>query len=276
MIGDGDRAFDPKYRSEFAKKFREKYTQWKKDSKYQKRNQQVFADLVRDLEYKGGETGGCGKNSISDYLQGKTVPTKRRLRSIAEVLGCDVSELLPFGHDELYKYSQDFINQYGDELSQYAQKVGLSLFLVRGLREIVPDYDESFPVFRPIRFNPNPFCDLEEKIIRMPIETASDSARMNVSNELFQIQRGEKTISMSYCDVNFLKALQDEIVSVVERAFAMREKEMVEETQRINDSFLKKHTNEDGSIGISYPIKLDEQKGLFELLKYSKKLTEGN
>lgn len=110
----------------------------------------------------------------------------------------------------------------------------------------------------------------------MPIETASDSARMKVSNQLFQIQRGEKTISMSYCDVNFLKALQDEIVSVVERAFAMREKEMDEETQRINDSFLKKHTNEDGVIGISYPIKPDEQKGLFELLKYSKKLTEGN
>lgn len=265
MAGDRDRAFDPKYRDEFAKKFREKYTQWKKSERGYKRNQQMFADLV-----------GCNKNSISDYMNGKTVPEKRRLRKIAEVLDCDVSELLPFGHDEQYKYSQDFINQYGDELSQYAQKVGLSLFLVRGLREIVPDYDESFPVFRPIMINPNPFSDLEEKIIRRTIETASDSARMNVSNELFQIQRNEKRISMSYCDVNFLKALQDEIVSVVEHAFAMREKEMNEETERIKDSFIAKHTREDGTIEIGYPIKPDEWKWIFSLQKYSKKQTEGN
>ena len=81
---------------------------------------------------------------------------------------------------------------------------------------------------------------------------------------------------MSYCDVNFLKALQDEIVSVVEHAFAMREKEMNEETERIKDSFIAKHTREDGTIEIGYPIKPDEWKWIFSLQKYSKKQTEGN
>lgn len=264
MIGDRDRAFDPKYKSEFAKKFKEKFNQWKKRGYWdERRNQQVFADLV-----------GCNKNSISDYMNGKTVPEKRSLRKIAEVLGCDVSELLPFGHDELYKYSQDYINQYGDELSQYAQKVGLSLFLLRGLREVVSDFDGSFPVFLPFTLNPDPFCGKENSLVRMPPESPSDSAKMETKYQLFQIQRGEKRITMSYCDVNFLKALQDELVSVVERAFVERAKEMDEEMQRINEYFIKDHTNKEGWTGVPSEMEREECEKLFSLLKYSKKITE--
>lgn len=225
-------AFDRKYLPVFSKRFKAKYNQWKKANKYQVRNQTEFANRVMEIE-----GSSCGKNSISDYLNGRTVPTVDRLKTLAQVLGCEVSELMPFGHDDLYKYSPEYMNEFGDQLTRYAQKIGLDLFFLRGLKEIVPDYGEYFPLFSPIVLNTDSRSFGKTPFLRVPPGNSGDSANMDVHNEIFQFQRRGETITLSPFDVLFLKDLQDEIVSFVQFRFYQRRLELKKEPETINTRY---------------------------------------
>ncbi len=225
-------AFDKKYKQNFGEKMTKVYNEWKKSGQGERRTMEVVAQRVAEIE-----GSGCRVNQINEYKHGRTIPTMERVQTLIKVFGCRPEDLLPIDHDDAYKYSPEFINQFGDELSRYSIDKGLNLFLLRGLRDICQQFDEEFPLFTGFTKNPNWLSD--QNFIRITDESASDSAEMNSQNTIFQLKRGEKRITMSKHDVLFLLDVQEELNKMLRFLFYKRRLEMKEETARLNSLALE-------------------------------------
>lgn len=258
------------YQAEFSKRFSKKYEQWKRSGDGERRNDMVFADKVYSYERDhstGGKTPGkgCNSKSIYNYRNGIQMPgTMSRMKALAAVLGCDVSELLPSTQAEKYRLLPEYINQFGSELEKYAQSIGLNLYLLTALKEIVPDYGNVFPLYLPVSENPNLF-DLDNTFIRYEKAAAANSPKIDIKtgNDVFQFEYNNKTITISKSDLDYLKDLQDEIVSFVLYQFSKRNREMKAEIDNLNA-----HILEQGFV--SFPVPYSK------LSKYIKYLHEKN
>lgn len=259
------------YQTEFSKRFSEKYEKWKRSGDGERKNDIIFADEVFNYERDHG-TGskklgkGCNAKSIYDYRKGNSMPgNKSRMIALAAVLGCDVSELLPSTIADKHRFLPGYINQVGSELEKYAQSIGLSLHFVAALKEIVPDYSNVFPLFLPVHESSDAF-DLSNAYTRYKESDACNDFEISKKsgNDIFQFEYDGKTITISKSDLDYLKTLQDEIVSFVLYQFSRREKEMETEIDTLNA-----HINElrkGGFVGLPLPYS--------ELSKYIRYLHE--
>ena len=148
----------------------------------------------------------CDYKYVSKWLNGYMSPVKY-LNAICEVLEVDISEFTPKKHADRYEYSPDYADGLEGWLEEKAVnnfKIDLTFF--QGLRNIVPNFDEIFPVFCPIYYRD---CDSKEEYYKRKVPAYASET--NNGKALFQLQRDGKTFFLTKSDMKFIRAIQNRI-----------------------------------------------------------------
>ena len=204
----------------FAQNLKEHYERWKKMTP--RGNQELFASLV---EVENRET-------ISKWLNGKVYPVPENMRKIEKVLGV-TEEQLWSGHFHEFRYEEDsqFTHEMHDQFRAYTEAIGLSGDFLKFVKSSIPD--EKFPVYSPIIAEHGM---LESTLTRQPFANAF----MTKSTNEFQRTASGKTVNLSYPDFQFLRSVQDEVVSLIEFLYLKRAQEMKTEVQKAQLASIKK------------------------------------
>lgn len=171
---------------------------------------------------------GCSRQSIANWKNGKR-PDAYNLSLICETFGASESDFELSSKEDLYQFQKEYINKVGRDRYNFANEIGFDLNLLSVLKNIITDFDESFPLYS----NIIPEKNDSTRYIRNPnfvdIKTAIDDDLRDL-----QIHKGEKTITMHDIDLLFLKEVQDQIINFVEYLFYKRSKEMEDEVEKFN------------------------------------------
>ncbi len=161
----------------------------------------------------------CDYKYVSKWLSGYMSPVKY-LPAICKVLEVDISEFSPKTHADKYKYSSDYADQVEDSLEKIAVKnFKIDLTFFQGLRDIIPDFDNKFPVFNTLRF-----YEFTDKPYRRSVSTEAPDT--NLGQGIFQITKGGKQIFLTKYDLKFIRALQIRISKIVTALFEAHQKEL--------------------------------------------------
>lgn len=192
-----------------CKTFRKLYLSiWKGAGKTAKQ----FIDAIHAID----PTAKCDEKYVSKWLNGDMTPVKY-LSAIAEVLAVTIDEFIPpkTEHDDRYAYSSEFADGLEKELERRAtDDFSLDLTFIKGLRNIISNFDERFPLYTPLTFREGDPDGLFYK--RPPAAPASKTAAIP---GLFQVNRDGKTYFMSVYDLKILKQVQQKVSKFVTAIF---------------------------------------------------------
>lgn len=219
------------------------------------RTEGVFAKLA-----------GISQNSITDYKKCRTYPSEKTLEKIAKTLRKPKSYFVPNTRAEKYALSPSYITKIGRQHVAYSKKIGLDLDFARALHNII-DYDAKFPLYSDIVCVSSESFSPSTQYIRNP--NFMPSAKMDIDENLsfLQMQKDGQTVTMHYCDLGFLKEVQDQVVEYVEYLFYKRQEEMKKEVEEAN----KKHVVQMEGGGVGYrKLTLRDMLRIDHLLHYGR------
>lgn len=229
--------------------------------KAKKKSQKAFAKAMNALYEKydirdrsGKEQRICTHQQVSQWLNG-TFPDDENLRCICEVLGEKPEYFTSATETELYKFSQTFMTDVGeDKILPFCEKIGLDpQFLLTLSNMFGESLGDQFPFWTPIRNNPN-WLDFDNPYMRPdPLNFWSSSAKMDTDVKMFQInakneEGTEKLLTLSGVDILFLRDVQNEVVNYVEYLFHKRKKELRDECDEASHRAMKPNPNGGTSI----------------------------
>lgn len=227
----------------FTIRFCEKYEEWQLNQKKNgfKGSQAEFARLVLDAEkeiHPDNPLTKCDYRYVSKWLNGRMKPEKY-LEAIARVLGVEPDYFKPKERNEQYRYSPEYMNSLIEsEILPYCEETGIDPEFIRFIRGLV-DFDELFPLWRPMQRIANPFVDYTYYLADESV--LADSAPMK--DNTFQVHRSvtvkdgekeERLITLGRPDLLFLKDVQKSVKKYIEFLFMQRAKEMKEEVEEAN------------------------------------------
>ena len=199
-------------------KFNELYMlKWKGQGK-------TAMDFVRAIKEIMPEAK-CDYKYVSKWSNGYMSPVKY-LPAICTVLDVDISEFSPKTHDEKYQYSSDYANGLEGRLEEIAeQNFGIDLTFFQGLRNIVPNFDSTFPKYAPLHYyGINAYApDGRQRNVyerRVPQETTETKS----GKGLFQITMDGQTVFLTKYDMKFIRSLQNRISKLVSVYFEDHQK----------------------------------------------------
>lgn len=159
-----------------------------------------FAEAIKQVMPEAN----CDQRYVSKWKTGKMSPVKY-LPAICRVLGVDLSEFTPSGHDERYQYAPDYADEIETFLENIAEnnfKIDLTFF--QGLRNITPGFDDLFPQFSPLCCF-GLFDRTHKAIERIPEAIASETSN---GKGVLQIQQDGKTYFLTQYDLKIIRWLQ--------------------------------------------------------------------
>lgn len=172
----------------------------------------------------------CDYKYVSKWLNGYMSPVKY-LPAICQVLDVDLSEFSPKTHDEKYQYSSDYADGLEGRLEELAEqnfKIDLTFF--QGLRNIIPEFDSTFPVFCPL-FRYGQFDTRHKPYQRsVPAEATETSSGQG----LFQITKDGKTYFLTKYDMKMIARIQKAVRKIVLTWFDKLSDEMKEAETKAN------------------------------------------
>lgn len=241
--------------------FPDQLKNWIKKEKEEGRNgsQYAFAKKV-----------GVEPYYVTDWKTGRQGIPYTYIDKICEVLGVSKEVYYPTTHNELYKYSSDYMTEVGEKtIAPLCEKIGLNKELIILIQRMFPnDFEELFPFWTPIR--PTRKMYSVEPYEHSDISCLSDSAKMKNGYNLFQFkvkanENQTKTITLSEADLLFLRDVQEDIKDYIEFLFLKRKKEMKTEGKVASERSWK--PNAKGSGRVFVPLRAND---LNEIDKYFK------
>lgn len=212
-----------------SKRFSELYLQkWKGQGK----KAQQFVDAIKEVMPEAK----CDYKYVSKWLKGNMIPVKY-LNAICEVLEVDISEFTPKKHADRYEYASGYADGLESWLEERAVnnfKIDLTFF--QGLRNIVPNFDEIFPVFCPIYYRE---FDSKEEYYKRKVPAAA--AETSDGKALFQIKRDGQTYFLTKSDMKFISAIQNKIRKYLIALFEAHKKELEAAEAKVLAMFWEKN-----------------------------------
>lgn len=169
---------------------------WRSKGKTQKE----FTEALKEAD----PHSGINETYVSKLLNGVYAP-KRHLPAICQVLKVELSDFTPKGHDERYQYAPDRADEIESFLESIAEsnfKIDLTFF--QGLRNIIPGFDDLFPLFSPLCFF-SPYDSTHKTFERIPEAIASETSN---GKGVLQIQKDGKIYFLSQYDLKIIRWLQ--------------------------------------------------------------------
>lgn len=188
----------------------------------QGKTQEQFAEAIKKIRPESG----INKTYVSKLINGKYAPRPYLLQAICEVLEVDMSEFIPKRHEDKYKYSSAYSDKVEAALEKRAaEDFKIDLTFLQGLRNIVPNFDSTFPKYAPLHYyGVNALApDGRERNVyerRASEEIADPSGGKGV----LQIERDGKLISLTKHDLKFIRELQIRIGKLVSAYFENHKK----------------------------------------------------
>ena len=211
----------------FSKKFSLALDLWKKEDKGN--TQKSFAELAR-----------IGENTITDYKKGKYVPREDAFQQMLEVFSevksvkVDREFFLPQTDDEEYRYSPERAAKVYEEQKAACEMIGLDPgFLSWVLSD--PDFVDRFPFYTPIKQECNiPHRPQSRRYTREEISEIAED------DNPFQYEANGKRQTLSYGDLEFLKATQDFLNDLKRMFYLQRTDDMKFQVKEVNAALEEK------------------------------------
>ncbi len=234
-------------------KFNELYMlKWKGQGKTAMDFVRAIEDIMPDAK--------CDYKYVSKWLNGYMTPV-RYLPAICQVLGVDLSEFSPKTHDEKYQYSSDYADGLEKAIEELAEKnFGIDLTFFQGLRNIIPDFDNTFPVYCPLYFYD--VCDKNHKPYERSVP--AETFETNSGQGLFQISKDGRQYFLTKYDLKFIRRLQNGIRESILKTFETYRIALNEAEAKANDEFWKKNMEinpdfaEDNTLWETYVLSEEE------------------
>ncbi len=202
---------------------------WRSQGKTQKE----FAEAIKEVN----PASGINETYVSRLLNGEYAP-KRYLPAICQVLDVDISEFTPKTHDDRYQYASDYADGLEGRLEELAeQNFKIDLTFLQGLRNIVPDFDSTFPVYTPLHWHDVHDQNHQPYQRTVPAEATETSKGQG----LFQITKDGKTYFLTKYDMKFIRGLQVGIRKYVLAQFEARQKGIEKAEADANVKFWEKN-----------------------------------
>ncbi len=232
----------------FKDRFNRFYAEWK--SAASGHTQKAFAQIV-DEHYRsrtGEDKSGVANYTVSAWSKGKWYPDKY-LPDIAFALGIEESDLTPAIHDDMYQNVSDFTSDIArTKMTAFCEEIGLDVTFIENIRSAYGNsFDKVFPVWTPIRQNPNPFSS--DFYIRADKNIWADSAEVADDVKCFQFdvlvenEDGEKEkrkLLLSEQDLLYLRDVQQQVKKYIDFLFYDRRKAMRMEVLKANKASQQK------------------------------------
>lgn len=193
---------------------------------------------------------------VTDWKTGRQGIPYSYLDKICEVLGVSEDVYYPTTHDDLYKYSSEYMTSVGENrYIPLCEEIGLDIDFLYIIKKILgSEFEEKFPIWTPlVRGLPVKEINSLEHIQKMftnfdyrhaDLSILSESARMGKGEDAFPLNTfqteveveidGEKErrlITMSRADLKFLLDVQEEVKDYIKFLFWKRRKEMKREEE---------------------------------------------
>ena len=184
-----------------------------------KGTQDQFADKVRSLMPDGQAADSLDGKTVSQWLNGHT-PFLKYLQAICKALEVDISEFVISKRADLYRYSKEFTNTIEEDLANIAvNNFDIDLALFKAVRNMIPDFDEKFPVFTPLVF-----CEYANKPYERRVSAATlapdengglfrvtRSVQANKDTDQVESSTEKQTIFLTKYDFKLIKDLQNNL-----------------------------------------------------------------
>lgn len=223
----------------FAKNLKYYFKLWKSEkdeNEEENRSQALFAKKVLS-----------NRKSVSDWMNAKTKPQDDQIERICGVLGIKKEMLYDSSDQEKLLYDKQFTREIHEHYQQYCDGLGLSHDFMKFLKSEIQD--ELFPVWTPIMEDGlvNPFEEDKFRRATPPkvYQSKNEYQRQTVT------EKGIRTVNLTYIDYEFMKEVQEEVISYIEYLYFKRKKEMEITVEKVNSENITKR--EDGVIFVSVP-----------------------
>ena len=215
-----------------------------------------FVEAIHDII----PNAKCDYKYVSKWRRGYMSPVKY-LPAICQILDVDISEFTPKTHEEKYHYSAKYADGLEGSLEKIAEqnfKIDLTFF--QGLRNIIPEFDKTFPVFSPLHFYD--VTDHRHKPYQRSVP--AESKETSLGQGLFQITRNEKTYFLTKNDMKFIRGIQGAVRKYVTSLFEAHQKKLENDEAQANVIFWEKTMefnpdySKDETLWITYELSDEE------------------
>ncbi|MBR5379301.1 MAG: hypothetical protein IK140_02085 [Clostridia bacterium] len=261
-----DIVFSKKYA---AQKFDELYrARWKSQGK-------TAEDFIKAIKACLPDAK-CDHRYVTRWRYGSLTLDGMYLEHISRILGVDSSVFymrMP-EHDEKYEYLEKYADGLEGSLENIAmENFGIDLTLLKGLRNIIPDFDKQFPLFAPLHYygaedpNHKPY---QRSVPAEAVETSKGKG-------LFQITKDGKTYFLTKYDMKVIRAAQISIRENIIKFFEKRRAEYDEAEAKANATFWEKNIeinpdyDEDKTLWKTYVLSDDELQAIDKAGIYTRK-----
>lgn len=204
------------------------------------RRAQQLVDRIKEID----PTAKLDYKVISKWATGEYPPGLRYLTIIIEIFKEDIPtlDLSYFSYDlnthaDKYRYSKDYVNDVEEHIKTTAtNNFKIDLSLLQGIRNIVPDFDDKFPVYTPLYFNDG---DAEGKPYRR--KESAETLAPDAKHGLFRITRDGKTVFLTVYDLKLIRNLQLHLRQTVYRWFDKVAAELVSAETEINLDYIERN-----------------------------------
>lgn len=255
------RASDKTKSKIFGARMKKKFLEWQENRRKEGKpfSMKAFGEMLSPRASRG---------SIENYLKGKQLPGRDRIKQICELLGVDEEyfDLENASHGELYEYSSAFQEDVAQKNLSFAKERGLDVSFVEALSKIV-DFDTWFPVYSDIRYKreielkPNGDATMAIEFYR---PDTADPAPIDGSLRFMQVNQDGKITTMHRADMAFLKEVQDQVVRFVEFLFYERSKEMDREIEKCTADLTLDDLDGDGKVKLDFILRHDRFAWVFD------------
>lgn len=225
------------FRKEYVCGVLQKLYAMKWQTKGQNNTQQALADEInKRLDLEDHVSG----KQVSKWLTKATEPVKY-LPVLCQIFDVDIDIFTPDpnNHDDQYQYSSAFADQLAAELEEKATKnYHIDLTFVQALKNIIPDFDNRFPVCTPLL--PREF-DSKGEFFKRPKH--AEAAPTSKQYKLLQIERDGRNQFLSDFDLKILKNVQAKVKEYVCKIFDETAADLVKREAEANRRYIEKNQN---------------------------------